>query len=139
MPAIESQIWDKNKGFVTDPIKLDSGWLILKVEDHYKEGQANLEEVENEIREKLYMPLFNPKVREYLTQLRRDAFLEIREGYIDSGAASDKNTDWSDPAMLKPQTVTKEEVVSQTRIKRLMFMIPIPGTKMTETGKSSSK
>jgi parvulin-like peptidyl-prolyl isomerase len=138
-PNLESQIWDKPKNFVTDPIKIETGYLILKVEDHFKEGQAALEEVEPEIKEKLYMPLFNPKVREYLTQLRRESFLEIREGYVDSGASGDKDTGWSDPAMLKPQTVTKEEVVSQTRIKRLMFMIPVPGTKMTETGKSSSK
>lgn len=138
-PALEAMVWDKPKNYVTDPVKIDAGWLILKVEDHFKEGQASLEEVESEIREKLYMPLFNPKVREYLTQLRRESFLEIREGYVDTGAASDKNTAWNDPAMLRPQTVTKEEVVSQTRIKRLMFMVPIPGTKITETGKSSSK
>ncbi len=136
---LEKLIWDKPRNYVTDPIKLDNGWLILKVEDHYKEGQASLEEVENEIRERLYMPLFNPKVREYLTQLRRDAFLEIREGYVDTGAAPGKDTAWTDPALLKPQTVTKEEVVAQTRWKRLLFMFPIPGTTMNDTRQSSSR
>ncbi|MBI5084884.1 MAG: peptidylprolyl isomerase, partial [Acidobacteria bacterium] len=39
-PAIEKLVWDRAKGYVTDPIKLDAGWLILRVDDHQKEGQA---------------------------------------------------------------------------------------------------
>ena len=75
--------------------------LILRVDEHFKEGQAELSEVENEVREKLYYPLFQPKIREYLTQLRQDAFLEIREGFVDVGAAPGKDTRWLDPAMLR--------------------------------------
>ncbi len=56
------------------------------------------------------MPQMNTKVRGYLTKLRLDAFLEIKTGYIDSGARRAKNTSWKDVAQLKPQTVTKEEV-----------------------------
>ena len=32
------------------------------------------------------MPRMQPKVREFLTKLREDAFLEIRAGYVDSAA-----------------------------------------------------
>ena len=136
MGEIEQAVWDKEKGYVTDPIRVDAGWEILRVEEHHKEGLASLEEVENEIREKLYMPLFEPKVREYLTELRKDAFLELREGYVDTGAAPGKDTSWKDPAMLRPETVTKEEVANQKRMKRLFWLIPIPGT--STSGKSSS-
>lgn len=136
---LEEMVWNQPKGYVTDPVQVPAGLLILRVEDHFKEGQATLPEVENEIREKLYMPLFQPKVREYLTQLRREAFLEIREGYVDTGAAEGKVTAWSDPALLRPQTVTKEEVINQTRTKRLLFIVPIPGAKTTDSSKSSSK
>lgn len=91
--------------------------------------------------EKLYMPVFQPKIREYLTQLRQEAFLEIKAGYVDTGAAPGKSTKWTDPAQLKPETVTKEEVASQTRNKRLLWLIPIPGTSTStkpQPGTSSS-
>lgn len=136
---LEALVWDKPRGYVTDPIKVDAGWLILRVEDHHKEGQAALEEVEGEIRERIYGPRMQPKVREFLTQLRLEAFLEIRDGFVDTGAAPGKDTSWTDPAMLKPQTVTKEEVLSQSRRKRLFVLFPIPGTTISDNRKSSSK
>jgi hypothetical protein len=68
-------------------------------------------------------------VREYLTRLRAEAFLQIREGYIDSGAAPGKDTRWQDVAQLKPQTTTKEEVASRIKNQKKLFgLIPIPGT-----------
>jgi hypothetical protein len=58
-----------------------------------------------------------------------DAFLEIKEGYIDSGAAPGKDTRWKDVVQLKPQTTTKEEVAARTKNrKRLLTIVPIPGT-----------
>ena len=135
---IVTSIWDKPKGSVTDPIKSPAGFVILRVEDHFKAGQASLEEVENEIKERLYTPLIQPKVREYLTGLRMNAFLEIRPGYVDTGAATGTNTAWNDPATLKPITVTKEEVAGQKRMRKMLW-IPIPGTTTGATGKSSSK
>jgi hypothetical protein len=65
--------------------------------------------------------------------------LEIKPGYEDSGAAPGKDTTWTDPAQLKPETVTKEEVVSKGRRKKLLGMVPIPGTKTAATGTSSSR
>jgi hypothetical protein len=63
------------------------------------------------------------KVRVYLTSLREDAFLEIKEGYVDSGAALGKDTRWKDVAQLKPQTTTKEEVTAR-RKRHLLWVIP---------------
>lgn len=130
-------IWDKEKNHVTDPIKVQGGYLILKVRAHHQAGLAHIEEVENEIMNKLYPPRFQPLVREYLTELRQQAFLEIKDGYVDTAAAPGKDTSWSDPAMLVPETVTREEVLSKTRRKKLLWLIPIPGTK--QKPKSSSK
>jgi hypothetical protein len=70
-----------------------------------------------------------PKVREYLTRLRAEAFLQIKDGYIDSGAAPGKDTRWQDVAQLKPQTTTKEEVASRIKNRKKLFgLVPIPGT-----------
>jgi parvulin-like peptidyl-prolyl isomerase len=129
--ALEAMVWDKERGHVTDPIKLPNGYIILRVEEHHKQGQASFEEVENEIMERLYMKEFQPGVRKMLTNLRMDAFLEIKAGYTDTGAAPGKNTAWTDPAQLKPETVTKEEVAGRTRRRRLFWLLPIPGTSTT--------
>ena len=138
-PEIEKAVWDQPRGYVTDPINVGNGFLILKVEEHQKAGLAGFEEVQNEITGKLFNPRFAPELRRYLTQLRRDAFLEIKPGYVDSGAAPGKNTAWVDPAEIKPETVTKEQVAAKQRHRRLLGLVPIPGTSVQNTGTSSSR
>ncbi|MBS1876974.1 MAG: peptidylprolyl isomerase [Acidobacteria bacterium] len=138
-PEIEGAVWDKPRGFVTPPIKVANGFLILRVEDHQKSGQATFEEVENEIMDKMFSPKMQPAVREYLTQLRKDAFLEIKPGFVDSGAAPGKDTSWTDPAQLRPETVSKKEVAQTPHRKRALWMVPVPGTITTKSGQSSSK
>ena len=135
---LEDMVWDKDRNFITEPIKLPNGWLLLKVDEHHKAGMAQFEEVEQEIAGYLQNEKMQPELRKYLTKLREDAFLEIREGFIDTAAAPNKSTKWSDPAQLKPETVTKEEVASQTRKKRLLWMVPVPGTETSQKSKSKS-
>jgi parvulin-like peptidyl-prolyl isomerase len=141
---LEDIVFKEKKGYVTDPIKQSNGFLILKIEERYEAGQAPLDAVENEIQERLSMPQMQPKVRELLTKLRMDAFLEIRAGYVDSGAAPGKNTAWVDPAQLRPETTTKEEVASRKHMKKLLWTLPIPGTNRnanypgTQTGDNST-
>jgi parvulin-like peptidyl-prolyl isomerase len=130
---IEDVVFKEKKGYITDPIKMPNGLEILKIEDRYEAGQAPLADVENEVQEKLYMPRMQPKVREFLTKLREDAFLEIRTGYVDSAAAPGKDTAWKDPAQLKPQTTTKEEVAARKHKKKLLWVVPIPGTSTSKT------
>jgi peptidyl-prolyl cis-trans isomerase SurA len=119
------------------PIKVATGFLILRVEDHQKAGQAEFSEVENRINEILLAPRLDGAVREYLTNLRNDAFLEIKADYIDTGAAAGKDTAWRDPAQLRPETVRKEEVASTTRHKRLLWTIPVPGTQTSAISSSA--
>ena len=128
MKPIDDIVFKQNKGFVTDPIRVPNGFVILRIMERYEKGLATFEEVENEINEKMVMPQMNAKVRTYLTKLRTEAFLEIKTGYVDSGAAPGKDTAWRDVAQLKPQTVTKEEVASHKKRKKLLWLIPIPGT-----------
>ncbi len=135
---IEAAVWDKERGYVSDPIKIDNGFEIVKVADKHSKGLATFDEVENEIRSKLMGPLFEPQLRDYLSSLREDSFLEIREGWVDTGAVPGRDTSWSDPARLTPQTVTRQEVAMHPRMKRLLFF-PVPGTSISTEGKSSSR
>ncbi len=132
---LEDLVWNQPKGYITDPIRTSNGFLILRVEDHQKAGQAELSEVDSQITEKLLAPKLDAAVREYLTKLRKDAFLEIKADYIDTGAANAKDTAWVDPAQLKPETVKKAEVANTIHHKRLLWMVPVPGT---QTGGTSS-
>jgi hypothetical protein len=136
-PVIEDLVWNQQPGFVTDPIKFDNGWEIFKVEDHQREGLASYGEVENEIQNFLYSQRQGPAIRAYLTKLRSEAFLQIKEGWVDSGNSPGKDTRWGDVATLKPLTVTREEVIANPSMKRLLGMFPVPGTQ--KTGASSSR
>lgn len=138
-PDIENAVWEKPRGFVTPPIRLGNGFLIVRVNDHHQAGQASFEEVENEIMDKMFTPRMQPAVRKYLTDLRAQAFLEIKPGYIDTGAAAGKDTAWTDPAQLRPETVSKQEVEMEFRKKRLLWMVPVPGTSTGDTKTSSSR
>ncbi|MGB9604667.1 MAG: peptidylprolyl isomerase [Bryobacteraceae bacterium] len=128
---IEDIVFKQDRGYVTDPIKVDAGFLILKVEARSTKGLQPLEMVENEIMEKLYQPRMEPALRAYLTKLRQDAFLEIKPGWVDTGAAPGKDTTWTDPAQIKPETVTKEEVAARTRRRRLLAVMPVPRSRIS--------
>jgi peptidyl-prolyl cis-trans isomerase SurA len=136
---IEAAVWTQPRGYVSDPISAGNGFLILKVDDHQKAGLAEFEEVQNEITGKLFQPRMQPELRKFLTQLRQDAFLEIKLGFDDTGAVPGKNTTWVDPAEIKPETVTKEAVLAKSRRKRLLHVVPIPGTTTQKSGTSSSR
>jgi parvulin-like peptidyl-prolyl isomerase len=124
---IADAVFNQKKGYVCDPVKLippaPPGFLILKVEEKYEAGQASFEEVKLQIQEFLAGPRVEPKLREYLTKLRLDAFLEIKDGYVDSGAAPGKDTSWHDVAEIKPQTTTKEATAARRR-KHFLGIVP---------------
>jgi peptidyl-prolyl cis-trans isomerase SurA len=130
-------VFAQKKGYVTDPIKVPQGLLILRVDDHYEAGQASFEEVKDEVMQRMAAPLMQPKVREYLTKLRQDAFLQIKDGFVDTGAAPGKDTRWVDAVELKPQTTTKEEVAAHHK-KKLLWVIPVgTGTKPADDSSNS--
>jgi parvulin-like peptidyl-prolyl isomerase len=130
-PELEAVVFKEKKGFVTDPVKLTNppGFLILKVEEHFEAGQASFEEVQEDIHEILVRPRLEPKVREFLTQLRLQAYLQIKDGYVDSGAAPGKDTRWQEVSMLKPPVTTKEEVTARAKPHKKVLFVPIPGTR----------
>jgi len=136
-PEVEAAVWDKDRGYTTDPINRGNALLILHVDEHYKAGLAGFEEVEQEIQNRILNSRQQVALRAYLTKLRDVAFLEIKAGFEDTGAAPGKDTKWTDPAQLKPETVTKEEVLLNPTKKKVLGFIPIPGTKAT--GSSSSR
>jgi peptidyl-prolyl cis-trans isomerase SurA len=84
---LEDQVFALNTGQFTEPIRTNQGWVILKVTEHQSEGVPPLKEVEPQIQERLYMSKMQPSLREYLTKLREDAYIDIKSPYIDTGAS----------------------------------------------------
>ncbi len=50
-------------------------------------GVPALKDVEGQIQEQLYMAKMQPALRDYLTKLREEAYIDIKPGYIDTGAS----------------------------------------------------
>src|ERR1017187_7327399 len=84
---LEDQVFTLKAGQFTEPVRTNQGWVILKVTEHQSEGVPPLKEVEPRIQEHLYMTKMQPALREYLTKLRENAFIDIKPGYIDTGAS----------------------------------------------------
>jgi peptidyl-prolyl cis-trans isomerase SurA len=120
---IDDIVFTHDKGFVTDPIRRPAGFEIYRVEEHYAAGQASEDEVESDINARLMEPRAGAKVRDYLSQLRQNAFLQIKAGYVDSGASPGKDTTWQDPSAIRPETTTKEAVAAHAH-KKFLKVIP---------------
>jgi peptidyl-prolyl cis-trans isomerase SurA len=123
---IEDIVFQAKKGAVTEPIKVPAGLLIVRVDERFEAGQASFEEVQEEVAQRIAGPRVAPKLREYLARLRQDAFLQVKDGYVDSGAVPGKDTRWKDAVELKPETTTKEEVAAHHK-KKILFVIPHGG------------
>jgi peptidyl-prolyl cis-trans isomerase SurA len=85
--VLEDQTFDLKPGQYTEPIRTKQGYVILKVTDHTPGGIAPLKEVEPQIEDQIGMAKMNPALRTYLTKLRDNAYIEIKNGYEDSGAS----------------------------------------------------
>jgi len=83
---LEAVVAKLNKGQFTDVIKTSFGFMILKVEDKHSGGVQPYESVLDEVDNALFNERAMPKIREYLTKLREAGFVEVREGYVDTGA-----------------------------------------------------
>lgn len=129
---IEEVVFGKRQGHITGLLEVPNGLLILRVDQNFREGLAELEEVQEEIRATISGPRFQPEIRRYMSELRGESYIEIRPGYADAGAIEGMNTAWSDPSRLAPMTTTREEVIRTRGRKRVLWMIPLPRQKVDE-------
>jgi peptidyl-prolyl cis-trans isomerase SurA len=84
---LEDKVFAMKPGDISDVIQTKQGFVILKVTEHQQAGIPTLKEVEPRIQEALYMQKLQPALRDYLTKLREDSFIDIKPGYEDSGAS----------------------------------------------------
>jgi len=133
---MEDAVFKEKKGYVTDPFRRPQGLVILRIEERYEAGLATFDEVKEQIQDKLAEPQIEANMRPFLTKLRQASFLEVKDGYTDTGAAPGQDTRWHEIAQLKPQTTTKEEVAAQHKKRKHLLFIPVPGTVDTRAKKA---
>jgi peptidyl-prolyl cis-trans isomerase SurA len=98
---LEDKTFAMKSGEITDVIRTKQGYVILKVTSHQMAGVPPLKDIEPKIQDALYYQELQPALRAYLTKLREDAFIDIKSGYVDSGA-SPNETKPVDVATAKP-------------------------------------
>lgn len=75
-------------GEVSAPILTKQGTILLKVLEHKDAGPMAEKDAELAVQEKIYYERLQPAVREYLTQLREDSYIDIKPGFVDTGASA---------------------------------------------------
>lgn len=86
-PEIETKVFALKPGEYTEPIRTKQGFLMLRVNQHVAAGIPPLKDVSTEVQNAIYSEKMQPALREYLTKLREDAYIEVRPGYVDTGAS----------------------------------------------------
>lgn len=84
---LEEKVFALKPGEYTEPVRTNQGWVILKVTEHYPAGVPPLKDVQNQIQEQVYMTKMQPALREYLTKLREEAYIDVKPGFLDTGAS----------------------------------------------------
>jgi peptidyl-prolyl cis-trans isomerase SurA len=113
--VLEDATFALKGGQFTEPIRTRQGYVILKVLQHIPGGIPAYKDVEEQVDENFYMLRMEPAMREYLTTLREQAYIDIKPGYTDSGASA-KQTKPIYSAYVPP-TAKKKKKVERTRFR----------------------
>jgi peptidyl-prolyl cis-trans isomerase SurA len=113
--VFEDATFSLKTGQYTEPIRTRQGFIIFKVEQHNSGGVPAYKDVEPQVEQNFYFARMEPAMREYLTQMREEAYIDIKPGYVDSGAS---------PKEIKPvysaytpPTTKKKKKVERTRFR----------------------
>jgi peptidyl-prolyl cis-trans isomerase SurA len=113
---LEDKTFAMKAGEVSDVIRTKQGWVILKVVEHQDAGIPPLKSIEPKIQDAIYYQKLQPALRAYLTKLREEAYIDIKPGYVDSGAS---------PNQTKPieTTVAKENETKKLKKKKKFWIL----------------
>ena len=113
---LEDKTFAMKAGEVTDVIRTKQGFVILKVNEHQMAGVPTFKQVEPRIQDALYYQKLQPALRVYLKKLREEAYIDIHQGYLDSGAS---------PNQTKPvETASKEAGAKNLKKKKKLGLFP---------------
>ncbi len=85
-PAIAEAVSKVDVGETTNLIKTKDGHIIIKVLERLSPGVPKFEEIEQHVDEALYNEKMQPALRQYLATLRKESYIFLAPGYLDTGA-----------------------------------------------------
>jgi peptidyl-prolyl cis-trans isomerase SurA len=104
-------------GDYTQPIRTKQGFVILKVVQHTQGGVPAFKDVEPDVEQNYFMSRMEPAIRDYLTTMREDAYIEIKTGYGDTGASPNKQIFPIAYSAYTPPSPKKKHKVERTRFR----------------------
>lgn len=84
--ALNDAIAKIDIGEFSEPIPIKTGFIILRLGDRRRAGIPNFEEVESRVTEMIYSQKMQPALRQFLVTLRRESYIFLAPGYVDTGA-----------------------------------------------------
>lgn len=84
-PNLEKDVFNLPVNGVTPVEKVSNGLLILKVDAIHHAGQESFAEAKDEVENAIYQQDLGPELRHYLSNLRDQAYIRIKPGYVDTG------------------------------------------------------
>ena len=115
--SLEDQTFALKAGQYTEPIRTKQGYVILKVVEHTPGGVPPFKDVEQDVEQAYYMSKMEPAMRDYLTQMRDEAYIEIKPGYVDTGASPNKRVFPIAYSAYTPPAPKKKKKVERTRFR----------------------
>jgi peptidyl-prolyl cis-trans isomerase SurA len=113
----EDATFSLKPGEVTQPIRTKQGFVIMKVVAHTPGGVPNYKDVEADVEQNYFMTRMEPAIRAYLTTMRDDASIEIKTGYVDTGASPNKQIFPIAYSAYTPPSSKKKHKVERTRFR----------------------
>jgi peptidyl-prolyl cis-trans isomerase SurA len=113
--VFEEAVFNLKTGQYTDPIRTRQGFIIFKVDEHNPGGVPAYKDVEPDVEQNYYFSRMEPAMRDYLTQMRVEAYIETKPGYVDSGATPNEIKPVY--SAYTPPTAKKKKKVERTRFR----------------------
>jgi peptidyl-prolyl cis-trans isomerase SurA len=113
--VLEDKTFALKVGEYTEPIRTRQGFVILKVTEHITGGIPQYKDIQDDVDENFFMARMEPAMRAYLTTLREQAYIDIKPGYVDTGASA-KQTKPIFSAYVAP-TAKKKKKMERTRFR----------------------
>jgi peptidyl-prolyl cis-trans isomerase SurA len=117
--VLEDKTFVLKTGQFTEPIRTKQGYVILKVVQHVSGGVPEFKDVEQDVEQSFYMSKMEPAIRDYLTKMRENAYIDIKPGFEDSGASAHQTkpiySAYVPPAPKKKKKVERTRFRENTR------------------------
>lgn len=112
---LEEKTFPLKSGEFTEPILTRQGYIILKVVQHNAGGVRPFKDVESQVEDAFYMSRMEPAIRAYLTKLREESYIDIKPGYVDTGASPNETKPVF--SAYAPPSSKKKKKVERTRFR----------------------